>query len=68
MGTGRYIGAWSEEPEYETIWAFTGPTVTSDVGLTIAADKLCDDIGLDTISTGNMLGFAYELYEKGVNV
>ncbi len=66
MGTGRYIGAWSEGPEYETIWAFTGPAETPDIGLTIAADKLCDDLGLDTISIGNMIGFAYELYEKGL--
>ena len=32
----------------------------------MAADQLCDDFGLDTISTGNTIGFAYELYEKGL--
>jgi aldehyde:ferredoxin oxidoreductase len=66
IGTGEYMGAWSEGPEYETIWAFTGPMVVSDIGLTIAADKLCDDLGLDTMSTGNTIGFAYELYERGI--
>ena len=66
IGTGRYMGAWSEGPEYETIWAFTGPVNDSNIGLTIAADKLCDDLGLDTISTGNTIGFAYELYEQGI--
>jgi aldehyde:ferredoxin oxidoreductase len=66
MGIGNYIGAWSEGPEYETIWAFTGPVALADIGLTIAADKLCDDLGLDTISTGNAIGFAYELYERGL--
>lgn len=66
ISTGRYAGAWSEGPEYETIWAFTGPMMVSDIGLTIAADKLCDDLGLDTISTGNTIGFAYELYEHGI--
>ncbi len=64
--SGRYKGSWSEGPEYETIWAFSGPILSSDIGLTVAADKLCDDMGLDSISTGNAIGFAYELYEKGV--
>jgi len=27
---------------------------------------LCDDLGIDTISTGNTIGFVYELYEKGL--
>jgi len=66
MNTGKYYGAWAEGPEYETIWAFTGSTGTPDIGLTIVADKLCDDLGLDTISTGNVIGFAYELYERGI--
>ena len=66
MSTGRYAGAWTEGPEYETIWAFTGPVVDADIGLTIAADKMCDDLGLDTISTGSTIGFAYELYEQGI--
>jgi len=63
---GQYAGAWTEGPEYETIWAFSGPMRNADIGLTIAADKLCDDLGLDTISTGSTIGFAYECYEKGL--
>jgi len=27
---------------------------------------MCDDLGLDTISTGNAIGFAYELYDRGI--
>lgn len=63
---GKYAGSWTEGPEYETIWAFTGSISCSDVGLTVAADKLCDDLGLDTISTAVTIGFAYELFEKGL--
>lgn len=66
VGTGKYKGAWSEGPEYETTWAFSGPVGVPSIGLTVAADKLCDDLGLDTISTGNAIGFAYELYERGI--
>ncbi|MBW2065126.1 MAG: aldehyde ferredoxin oxidoreductase C-terminal domain-containing protein, partial [Deltaproteobacteria bacterium] len=63
---GTYAGSWSEGPEYETIWAFTGPVSCTDIGLTVAADGMCDDLGLDTISTGDAIGFAYELYERGI--
>ncbi|MBN2239813.1 MAG: aldehyde ferredoxin oxidoreductase family protein [Dehalococcoidales bacterium] len=66
INKGRYAGCWTEGPEYETIWAFSGPMRNADIGLTIAADKLCDDLGLDTISTGSSIGFAYECYERGL--
>ena len=39
---------------------------STNIEATIAADQLCDDLGLDTISTGNCIGFAFELYEKGI--
>jgi aldehyde:ferredoxin oxidoreductase len=64
--SGIYAGAHSEGPEYETIWAFTGPIESNNIEASIAADQLCDDMGLDTISTGGCIGFAYELYEKGL--
>ncbi len=63
---GVYKGAHSEGPEYESIWAFTGSIESSSIEASIRADQLCDDYGLDTISTGNTIGFAYELYEKGL--
>jgi len=64
--TGPYAGACSEGPEYESIWAFSGPIESSHLEATIAADQLCDDFGMDTISAGNTIGFAYELFEKGI--
>jgi len=64
--SGVYAGAHSEGPEYESIWAFTGSIESNNIQASIAADQLCDDLGLDTISTGNTIGFAYELYEKGL--
>lgn len=63
---GPYAGARSEGPEYESYWAFTGPIENTNIESTVAADQLCDDLGLDAISTGNTIGFAYELYEKGI--
>ena len=66
VASGIYAGAHSEGPEYESIWAFTGPIESNSIEASIAADQLCDDYGLDTISTGGCIGFAYELYEKGL--
>lgn len=63
---GPYAGAHSEGPEYESIWAFTGPVDSIDIPATVAADQICDDLGLDTISAGVCVGFAFELYEKGI--
>ena len=64
--SGPYKGAYSEGPEYESIWAFTGPIDSTSIEASIAADEICDDLGIDTISTGSTIGFAYELYEKGI--
>ena len=66
VNSGIYAGAHSEGPEYESIWAFTGPIDSTSIEASIRADQLCDDLGLDTISTGSCIGFAYELYEKGL--
>ena len=63
---GIYKGAESEGPEYESYWSFSAPINATDIGATVMADQLCDDYGLDTISTGGTIGFAYELYEKGI--
>ncbi|MFH0942423.1 MAG: aldehyde ferredoxin oxidoreductase family protein [Chloroflexota bacterium] len=64
--SGPYCGWWSEGPEYETIWGFTGPFVTNEIGLTVAGDRLCDELGLDTVSATGSIGLAYELYERGI--
>ena len=32
----------------------------------IEANRICDDYGVDTISAGSCIGFAMELFEKGI--
>jgi aldehyde:ferredoxin oxidoreductase len=66
VADGPYAGATSEGPHYETIWSFSGPTGCTDVGATVVADRMCCELGIDTISTGGCIGFAYELFEKGI--
>lgn len=63
---GPYAGASSEGPEYETIFAFGCELYNTDLGFIVAADALCDLYGMDTISTGVCIGFATELFERGI--
>ena len=32
----------------------------------MAANKICDDYGLDTITAGSSIAFAMELFERGI--
>jgi aldehyde:ferredoxin oxidoreductase len=63
---GPYQGAESEGPEYETIFSLGGEVGNTEIGSIIAGDRLCDLLGIDTISTGVAIGFAMELFEKGI--
>jgi aldehyde:ferredoxin oxidoreductase len=46
--------------EYETIWSMGGMLGNSDLDSIAKLDFLCDDIGLDTISTGVAVGVAMD--------
>ncbi|MGQ9654334.1 MAG: aldehyde ferredoxin oxidoreductase family protein [Thermodesulfobacteriota bacterium] len=63
---GPYKGIVTEGPEYETFWAFGAQCGNHDIDAIIAADHLCDQLGLDTISTGNVIGFAMECAQRGL--
>lgn len=63
---GPYQGAMSEGPEYETEYALGSCLGISDIAAVIEMDRLCDDLGLDTISTGLTISFAMECFQKGL--
>jgi len=63
---GKYSGFETVGPEYETVVMFGSHCSNSCPESIIAADALCDKLGLDTISTGYVIGFAMDLYEKGI--
>ena len=63
VGGSEYI---TEGPEYETIFAFGSNCAIEDPSFIIAADKLCDEYGIDSISCGGVIGFAMECFEKGL--
>ena len=55
-----------EGPEYETVWAFGAQLGINDLETITEANYTCNELGLDTITTGNTIVCAMELYEKGV--
>lgn len=64
--TEPYTGILAEGPEFETMYSFGGVTGVENIDAIIAADRLADELGLDTISAGVTVAFAMELYEKGI--
>jgi len=55
-----------EGPEYETIGMLGSNLGISNIEDVAEANRLCDDLGIDTISTGSVIGWAIECYEKGI--
>jgi len=61
-----YAGILSEGPEFETIYSFGSNTGVANIDAVIAADRLADELGLDSISAGVTISFAMELFERGI--
>ncbi len=59
-------GKEGEGPEFETTWAFGAQCGIDDLDAITEANFLCNDMGLDTISMGNIIGCAMELAERGL--
>jgi aldehyde:ferredoxin oxidoreductase len=59
-------GKEGEGPEFESAWAFGAQCGIDDLDAITEANYLCNDMGLDTISMGNIIGCAMELAEKGL--
>ncbi len=53
-------------PEYETIFALGSMLDNDNKGSIVKANELCDQLGVDTISLGVTLSFAFECFEKGL--
>jgi aldehyde:ferredoxin oxidoreductase len=63
---GIYRGAKLEGPEYETIGLLGSNLEIDYLPFIIKANYLCDDLGMDTISAGNVIGFVMECLERGI--
>jgi aldehyde:ferredoxin oxidoreductase len=64
--SGKYTGTVVEGPEYETC-AMLGPNLGIDnFAAILSVSRLCDELGIDTISAGSIMGATIEGYEKGI--
>lgn len=64
--SGPYAGTMVEGPEYETLFSLGALCGNDNVESIAKANEVCDRLGMDTISAGNVLAFAMECYEKGL--
>ena len=53
-------------PEYETIDSFGPQCYCDDAEAIIYANMLCNELGMDTLSTGASIAFAMECHENGL--
>jgi aldehyde:ferredoxin oxidoreductase len=63
---GPYEGTTLHSVEYETLGALGAGILNADLDSILYMNRLCDDLGLDTISAGRCIGFAMELWERGI--
>jgi aldehyde:ferredoxin oxidoreductase len=62
---GRHAGLKIEGPEYETIYAFGGLCMIDQIEEIAFLNDVCDRLGMDTITAGNLCAFAIEAARRG---
>jgi len=62
---GRHKGLRLDGPEYETIGAFGGLNMVDDIKEIAYLNDVCDRLGMDTITAGNVTAFAIAAHKKG---
>ncbi len=62
---GKYEGLTIDGPEYETIYALGGLCLINDLAEIIHLNDVCDRLGMDTITAGNLAAFAIEASRRG---
>ncbi|MEG2929648.1 MAG: aldehyde ferredoxin oxidoreductase family protein [Oscillospiraceae bacterium] len=62
---GPFKGEGYDNPEYETMWAFGANCLNFDFKAILKANQICDNCGIDTMTTGTCVAFLMECYEKG---
>ncbi|HBX23461.1 MAG TPA: aldehyde ferredoxin oxidoreductase [Desulfotomaculum sp.] len=66
IASGEYAGLEIEGPEYETIFAFGGLCSINRLDQVAYLNDLCDRLGMDTITAGNLVGLVMEGVERGL--
>jgi aldehyde:ferredoxin oxidoreductase len=63
---GKFKTPKHDGAEYESLSAFTAFVCNENMDAAIHSSYLCDEYGIDTISTGGIIAFAMECYENGL--
>ncbi|MBW1743479.1 MAG: aldehyde ferredoxin oxidoreductase family protein [Deltaproteobacteria bacterium] len=63
--SGRHAGLRLEGPEYETIYAFGGLCLIDSIEEIVYLNDICDRLGMDTITAGNLCGLTIEAARRG---
>jgi aldehyde:ferredoxin oxidoreductase len=66
VNEGKYAGTVVEGPEYETAAMIGSNCALNSIEEVVKLNRLCDELGLDTISTGSVVAFAIECKRKGL--
>jgi aldehyde:ferredoxin oxidoreductase len=70
IACGRVVkledGKKRKGPEYETLVGFGPNLLISDTAVITRLGELCDRYGMDTITTSNVIGLAFKLFDDGV--
>jgi aldehyde:ferredoxin oxidoreductase len=54
-----------EGPEYETLYVFGGLCMVESIEEIVHLNHICDSLGMDTITAGNLCAFAMTAFEQG---
>ncbi len=63
---GPHAGLALHSVEYETLNSMGANLLNADLDPILYANRMCDDLGLDTISAGRVISFAMELWEREI--
>jgi len=63
---GPYAGTHVSGPEYETLFALGSLCGNKNLGSIAKANEICNRLGMDTISAGNVIAFGMDCYSKGL--
>lgn len=66
IDSGKHAGLKLEGPEYETLYAFGGLCCIYQLDEIIYLNDICDRMGIDTITAGNLVALIMEASEKGL--
>jgi len=66
INSGPHAGTRGEAAEYETVAALGSMLEIDDLEAVNRANEICNRLGLDTISAGGVIAFAFEAFEQGL--